>query len=250
MKKITLTFIIIIISNIVFSQNIYKLIENNDYEKIKKYSKPLNIYNKDKTTPLMWAIYKSDLKMVKLLVKKGANPKQKSFHRNNSWLCGSNFVMAAWTGKIEILDYLLRKKHFKIDEAEYGYKNNDIRIGWNALHTAVYNNQIEIIKYLIKNNADINAAAETSENKTPLLLALYNDNIEVTKLLIELGADVNKRDANYNSALDFTLDNSSKKTRKMVKLIYQKGFKFTENRKQEYLLQLKKYFNINSFEEL
>lgn len=247
-KRVLLFFSILFVSNhFIYSQNIYKLIANNDYEKVKEYTKPLNIYNRGYTTPLMWAIYKSDLKMVKLLVSKGANPEMRSWMKADSYLSGSNFVMAAWTGKIDILDYLLKEKFFKIDEPEYAYYNKDVRDGWNALHTAAFKNNIEVINYLVKKGADINSRTETNENKTPLLLAIHYENYDAAKELIRLGADVNIRDVFYNSSLELALN---KRNKELVKLIYKKGFKFTENRKDEFELELKKHFNIDSFEQL
>ena len=247
MKGLFITIIISVSSLFSYSQNIFTLIENNDYDKVKEYTKSLNIYNSEHTTPLMQAIYKSDLKMVKLLVSKGADPKKKSFLKVGNYLSGSNFVLAAWTGKIDILKYLLKKKYFTVDECEYEYYNKEVKDGWNALHTAVYNNDTIIIRFLVKHGADINYVSEVDNNKTPLLNALRYDKIEAAVELINMGADVNIRDEYYDSTMYLALET---KNRKLVKLIYKNGFKFNEKRKERYLEIIKKMFNIESFEML
>ena len=247
MKNLLLFLIISVSSVFSYSQNIFTLIENNDYNRVKEYNKSLNIYNSDQTTPLMWAIYKSDIKMVKLLVSKGADPKMKSFLKDGNYLSGSNLVLAAWTGKEDILKYLLKKKYFTVDECEYEYYNREVKDGWNALHTAVYNNDTTIIRFLIKQGADINYLSEVDANKTPLLNAIRYDKIEAAVELIKLGADVNIRDEYYDSAMSIALEAGN---RMLAKMIYNNGFKFTEKRKGKYLEAIKKMFNVDSFEML
>lgn len=251
MKKITTLFILFVLINQSFSQNIYELIEKNEYGKVKDYNKPLNIYNSSETTPFMWAVYKSDLKMVKLLISKGADPKMKSWLKYSikytGYLYGSNFVLAAGENKIKILKFLLKKGYFSIDENEYNFYNRDIKNGWNALQWAAFKNNIEIIRYLIKQGADINSLTEVNDNQSSLLLALNYGKTEAAVELINLDADVNIRDVYDNSSIKFALD---LKNRELVKLIYNSGFKFKGNEKTEYTLQLKKLFEIDSFELL
>jgi len=122
-----------------------------------------------------------------------------------------------------------------------------VKDGWNALHTAVYNNDTIIIRFLVKHGADINYVSEVDNNKTPLLNALRYDKIEAAVELINMGADVNIRDEYYDSTMYLALET---KNRKLVKMIYKNGFKFTEKRKERYLEIIKKMFNVESFEML
>ncbi len=248
MNKTVFVFILLlVISPKLFSQNLYNLIANNNYEGVKEYTGSLNVYNSHQTTPLMWAIYKSDLKMVKLLVSKGADAKMKSWISFDSYIAGSNFVLAARLGKIEILDYLLEMGYFNINEPEYKGYIKDLKCAWNALQTAAYSNNVKVISYLIKKGADINSLSETDANKTALLMAIEHGNIEAAMELINLGADVNIRDMFYNSSLEMAIE---RKEKGLVKAIYDKGFQFTEKRETELLNKLKKTFKVSSFEEL
>jgi ankyrin repeat protein len=56
---------------------------------------------------------------------------------------------------------------------------------------AVYDGQLEIVKYLIEAGANIND--QNKFNYTPLMIASINNRLNMVKLLIENGADVNAK---------------------------------------------------------
>lgn len=68
-----------------------------------------------------------------------------------------------------------------------------------TLHIAAQDNQIEIIKRLLKNGANPNARNELDQ--TPLLLAALNGHEEAAKLLLANGAEVNAQDYSGLTAL-------------------------------------------------
>ncbi|MCX5921722.1 MAG: ankyrin repeat domain-containing protein [Candidatus Dependentiae bacterium] len=59
-----------------------------------------------------------------------------------------------------------------------------------SLLSAVFYNNIEMIKLLIALGADVNVAGEN--DVAPLFFASANNNIEAVRLFLSLGADVNK----------------------------------------------------------
>ncbi len=63
----------------------------------------------------------------------------------------------------------------------------------------LFPNQIEIIKLLLENNADINY--RISRGKTTLILASQYGNLELVKLLVEKGADLNLKDEINNAQM-------------------------------------------------
>lgn len=168
--KITLSIIFSIISIEVNSQNLYNLIKENNYDEVKKYTKDVNVLldnevdnlSKDiffpienEATPLMYAIYLSDLKMVKLLINKGANPQKKGIipfsYKDEKFSYGSCLVIAAGEGKLDILKYLL-KLGIPVDE-----KENESKFGWTAIQWASVKGNTKIVKYLIKKGAKVNS---------------------------------------------------------------------------------------------
>lgn len=61
--------------------------------------------------------------------------------------------------------------------------------GRMAFMLAAANGYVEILKFLVKNGADINATSDY--NRTALILAARNGHLEVVKILLENGADPN-----------------------------------------------------------
>ena len=60
------------------------------------------------------------------------------------------------------------------------------------LHIAVKNNSVELVKYFISKNYDLND--KNINGQTPLHLAIERGNKEIIKLLIDSGADINIKD--------------------------------------------------------
>ena len=93
------------------------------------------------------------------------------------------------------------KKLLKKDDINAKDKN-----GWTALMFASYNGHTDIVKELIKLDADVNIqTTKTDDNilklSTALMIATINSHIEIVEILINNGADVNKQDADGSTAL-------------------------------------------------
>ena len=73
-----------------------------------------------------------------------------------------------------------------------------------ALHLAVHNAHKEVIRYLIQQGADINATEH--EGDTPLAWAAYKRQIEVVKQLIELGANIHSQNNFGNTPLHWAAE--------------------------------------------
>ena len=94
--------------------------------------------------------------------------------------------------------------------------------GQTALHYAVQSKNVELVKYLVKEGADINAKARG--DVTPLLMSLDRalGDPPISLALLELGADVNIPDANKDTPLiKATVDS----TDEVVEALLAKGAK-------------------------
>lgn len=226
MKKIIL-FLVLFTANNVFSQSLFDYVKSNNYKAVKAYTDSINSRDDDQATPLMWAVYSSDLKMVKMLISKGADPNLKGWINfrdsslNGYFAYGSCLVIAAGENKLDILKYLLVNQKIPIEDKEINLDENTEN-GWTALQWASVQGNLDIINYLVKNGANINSIAETENNATPLIFALMFNHKEAAKLLIDLGADINKKDSKHLSPLDHAIylnDND------LINLMIEKGAK-------------------------
>lgn len=239
MKKL-LFFLLGFVSVNAFSQSIFDYVTQNNYEAVKSYTGNVNVRDTNMATPLMWAIYKSDLKMVKLLISKGADPKLKGWIKfqdtvlNGYFIYGNCLSVAAGEGKLDIVKYLIKKQKIPVDDREINFYQADKKInyqagkenGWTALHWAAVKGQVDVIKYLVKKGADINAVAETHDNATPLIFAIMFKQKDAAMELINLGADINKSDAKKLNPLDYAMMNDCPDD--FINFMKQKGAKTYE----------------------
>jgi len=252
MRKLFL-LILIFLTNEIFSQSIFDFIKANDVNSIKNYSDSINIRDDKKATPLMWAVYKSDLKMVKLLVSKGANPRLKgwiTYYDTTSphieFMYGSCITIAAGENKMDILKYLLRKHNISVEDKEYNLFEN-IENGWNALQWASAKGNVEIIRYLIKKGANINSKAETDNNQTSLHLSLFLNKREAARILVDFGADINKPDLWGSTPLEYAINLED---RDLIRFLYKKGARFSEKNKEILEKRLFDMYLIKTMDEI
>jgi ankyrin repeat protein len=88
---------------------------------------------------------------------------------------------AAYNGDINKVRELLQKG-VKPDERD--------SFGGTALHAAMFQKNIQIVKLLLQNGFDINAQG-TQNGYTPLHDAVWANNLEAAKLLLDEGAKTN-----------------------------------------------------------
>ncbi|KAF0720286.1 Aste57867_430 [Aphanomyces stellatus] len=173
----------------------------------------VNVKNNNGQTPLYLAAQNGKLEIVKFLLDKNAHVGAVS---NNGWSplhdASSNghlevvkvlvnyldinlrtkdgatpLYVAAGTGKLAILNFLLDKK------ADMMLASN---IGWTPLHSACYNGQLEVVRVLAK-YMDLNMPTKTGT--TPLYVAAGNGQLDVVQYL--LSQNVGFRDFNGSTPL-------------------------------------------------
>ena len=78
--------------------------------------------------------------------------------------------------------------------------------GCTALHFASYNNQVSLLKILLKTNTDVNML--DFHGQTPLFVAVKMGNASVIDILIQNGGHPDIRDKKGCTALHFTSYNN------------------------------------------
>ena len=112
-----------------------------------------------------------------------------------------------------IIKFLNLKKHNKnfkgINRVNYKDDRN-----WTPLHWASTSDNLEVVKCLIENKA--NLEAKDFLNNTPLHLAIKDGNPEIAKVLIENGADLNTIGGGNNTPLHLAIKNGNPEIAKVL----------------------------------
>ena len=76
--------------------------------------------------------------------------------------------------------------------------------GWKAIHSAVYNDNIKLVKKILKKSKqDIDAKSKAGIS--PLHIAVKNRDLEIVKILVENGADIDIQDNNGLTPLHYAI---------------------------------------------
>jgi len=180
-------------------------VKNSDLQLAQKYLKQganVNYADDYDATVLMWAAYKSNIEMVKMLVEAGADHTLKGaiiFDENNNYY-GSIMEVVAGEHKVDILKYLVNELKIPIDEQGISELGGEL-IGMNALNTAIQKDDKEMVDLLLSMGSDINY--KMKEGITPLCMAVVLQLDTMVSYLIELGADLELEINNQQTPLHF-----------------------------------------------
>ncbi|WP_157153039.1 ankyrin repeat domain-containing protein [Brachyspira murdochii] len=171
----------------------YKLPDDfADYPYINRYEG--DSFNIGGATPLMFAIFRGNAKIVKQLIDKNANVKAKDNEGT------SVFLYACGFGDGNIIRMLLVKDRTLVND-------KTLNSNLNGLHYAASLNNLETINFLIK-NVDMNINDRDINGCTALYYAAYHGKKEAYNLLIKLGANKDIGD-NYGVKPEYILSGGS-----------------------------------------
>ncbi len=192
-KKI---LIFLIIFNFAFAgvnENLFFSIEKNDINGVKlaiKNGAKLDIKDKHGQSPLLLSLKDSKLEIVKYLVEKGANIREKN----------QNMSMIQWTvflSQEDIEDFLMMKGGaIPLNNKNY------------SVFLEIIKNNSEEVKKLIKQNPKL-VDYEDELKRTPLFYSILMNNFELTKFLIENGANLDKQDMYKKTPFYFCIRNNN-----------------------------------------
>ena len=192
-------------------------------------------------TPLHLAVELNNLKMVKLLLGKGAKVDLKNAFDETP------LHKAAYSDNIKIINLLLKYR---------AYIQAETQNGSSPLHTAAKQNQFGTACYLISKGADVNA--KDDKDWTPLHVAANNGHHKIIRILLEEGADANFKDKDDNTPLHtaisallcFEGSGRYSKFLKTCKLLQGKTDLETKNKDKFTPLQLAKNKNLDAIIKL
>lgn len=239
------------------SKNIHEAAKNGDTKKVAAFLKTgvqVNVKDKNGRTPLHLAAEKGYLQVVKLLIKSGADVNAKDqngtsalhktsevyiynsffqFIPNKEECLGivqllikngadvndidnrTGFTPLYWpmmTGKGPKLSNLLLKNGVNIN-----FKDST---GCTALHLASAMQNLNAVKFLLKNGADVNHRKTDCEGITPLHWVSIQEDLKILKLLISKTSDINAQDKYGSTPLHWASRNGYSQN---VKFLIKKG---------------------------
>ncbi len=166
----------------------------------------VNVVAGDGSTPLIQAGNGDTTgKIVRVLLDKGAdvNAADKlgtsAFGKAVQKLCTTNEP-----GRYKVLEILLEHGA----DVENPVREGDAK-GYTTLMMAVNWDKRQLVKFLLKNGADVNHAA--ADGMTPLMLACVNGYSELAKILVEAGAQIDAANEKSETARDLAEKKEHKK---------------------------------------
>jgi tetratricopeptide (TPR) repeat protein len=148
-------------------------------------------------TPLMWACYKADTTIVKLLIQRGAKTECLGVIRTDlNTLYGNLTGLAAGLNKLPLLRYLLETVKLPVNELQYNpsTKKND---GWTPVEWAANYGHIAVLTYLAERSANLNVAYGN-----PMVLSVQNNQPETLLFLLANGQTLQRNHPIYRKVTE------------------------------------------------
>ncbi|ORX44704.1 ankyrin [Piromyces finnis] len=166
-----------------------------------------NAKNLNEDFPLYYAVYFSNINLIKILLDKKVNMyEEKGYNRFNP------FIMACSNlGNEESLKLFIK---YNIDI------NRPNSIGLYPLVQACKSNKLNTVKILLQNGANPNLICDYS---TPLIDACLKNNIDIVRELLSYGANVNLKSNNDMCALVHLINSDKVNNNKIIKLLIDYG---------------------------
>lgn len=184
---------------------IFSAVIDENYSELSRLIKDggdISAPNESGITPLVYATLNKKYKMVEFLLSKKANPQITDI------LGATPFSYAVKMGDLKLARMLLKHSSVK-----YEFQKDD-----KLIFHAINENMSEMITYLMKLGADINAVNHHSY--TPLMCTIFRGNIKSAMELIQHGADVNIKSEKGKTALMYAIELGNKW---LIKTIIDKG---------------------------
>lgn len=162
--------------------------------------KEVNLCNRDGWTPLMYAACYGDSRVVRFLLKAGADPNHS--HRK----CSTPLIVATKSGDLESA-IILVENGADVNSRDFNE--------WTALFYAASYGHRAIQHMLISKGSRVNQS-DTREGMTPLLLAAAAGHELIVKDLLQCGASLSASSKSGDTALSLALKNGHVKVKNVI----------------------------------
>ncbi len=142
-------------------------------------------------SPVLAAAFSGDIATIDVLLKNGANLRDRLPDKSHSMEGASALHVAASADRVPMVKHLLSlgvDVSQRMDDVN-GAIRFDPLSGTDALGIAVFNNNLEIVQLLLDAGASVNPRYYSE--RTPIMLAAVYDRTDIVSALLEHGADTN-----------------------------------------------------------
>ncbi len=182
--------------------DIIETIENDDLINFQEHRKKIDIDTVNffgGGTALHYALKYGSYKISKQLIKD--NYKLNSVDSINL----TPLLIASFGSNDRLVDLLIERS---VDLNVIENKN-----GFTALHYAVHNNNLKLVKKLVGSNADLNIISKSDKKETPLHLALKKQNIDIINLFLKAKAVDTVKNSKNETVRDLGITSNNLKIR-------------------------------------
>ena len=230
-KKLTLIDQIILSCSYSIYEKLFSILKYKF--RIHKINTFLNIQDLDGNTPLLYAAYRGNLKIIQNLINNGSIIDCTSKN-------GLNLIhMAAQGNNPNIIIFFKEKYKFNINK-----KDNN---GNTPLHWACYSNAENSIDFLLSFVSDVNV--KNNNGQTPLHICVLTENIRNIRKILKKGGDIYEEDNLKRNSLKLAMECTGSKSLVTKELIENKPIKlcFYTSSKKYYNNMKRSYINEISF---
>ena len=200
MRQLLITIAAVVLVGCGPSVNIHEAAKTGNIEAVKQHlaaGADVNALDHEGNTPLFYAVFNDQTKIIRLLIDKGAdvNGKRKAADHTNGV---TPLHEATWRSTIETMELLID------NGADVNMKRAD---GAIALHYAVWFGLKEQTEFLLSKGSDVKARDGDNDGATPLHLAVMRSpNNGIIQLLVANEADFNDIDDSGKTPLDWAIE--------------------------------------------
>ncbi|KAK3596502.1 hypothetical protein CHS0354_007409 [Potamilus streckersoni] len=156
------------------------------------YGADVNAKNDQSETAILYAIFRDDLNLVKILLEAGTDPNTlQSTDEKNSIL-----LLTAYDGQYDFMKTIIDHG------ADVNLENS---MGYTPMHISAWNGYLDCVKLLLEHGAKHDNP--TKDKNTPLALACHGNHPNVVEFLLPLGCNINNADKDLDTALIYATYN-------------------------------------------
>lgn len=190
----------ILTANLELFEESLSILSTKFKQNLKSY---LNTKDIEGTSPILYAAYRGNIKIIEILIEKGADYHDTTNKKLNV------IHMASQGDNPNVIIYFKDKYNMSILDVDIN--------GNTPLHWACYNCADHSVNYLLAYMNNINI--QNNIGQTPLHIAIFTERVRIIKKLINRGIDILIRDNDNKNAIQLAIQNtgaSSKVTRTLI----------------------------------